>query len=520
MQHVFRRNQRRQYDSDLHLHWVVKLELPLVLNRLVTAAKAPAHCLRGLALSILLCSSSLPAQAVDIAVPVLGDTSSTIISPQQEYELGQLVLKAYRAQMPTSTDPVIYSYLHQLVADLAKYSELDIKDFDLLVIESPQINAFAAPGRVIGVNTGVFLTAESEDQLAAIIAHELAHLSQRHIARQMIAQKNATLPTLAGILAGIALAAAGGADAGMAAITATQAAAIDQRLRFTRSFEQEADRIAIQTLAKAGRNPEAAGEMFEVMLRSQRYSRRPPEFLSTHPVTESRIADARSRAMRYPKADYPDNPDFHLMAARVKLKYSTTPHEAVKRFRSELQGRSLSEDGSRYGLVLALTEAGQTDEARKELAILQEKEPDKLIYQLAAAAIDSQDKNYGAALNLLNRLLKQYPEDHAVNIQFAETLMAAGEYRYGQELLQRYVRKYPEHDHAWYLLAELNGLNGDILGVHRARAEYFILNGAFGQAERQLRNGLRLAENNHHVTAIIEQRLADVQEMREIAEKY
>lgn len=491
-----------------------------MLIRLFTAAKAPRHKIRGLLLSLVLCSSTLPVEAVDIPVPVLGDTSSSVISPQQEYELGQLVLKAYRAQMPTSTDPVIYSYLHQLVAELAEHSDLDTKDFDLLVIENPQINAFAAPGRVIGINTGIFLTAESEDQLATIIAHELAHLSQRHIARQMIAQQNATLPTLAGILAGIALAAAGGADAGMAAITATQALAIDQRLRFTRSFEQEADRIAIQTMVKAGRNPEAAGEMFEVMLRSQRYSRRPPEFLSTHPVTESRIADARSRAMRYPKAEYEDSTDFHLVAARVKLKYSTTPHEAVKRFRSELEGRSLSDEGSRYGLVLALTEVGQTEEARQELAVLMEKEPEKLIYQLAVARIHAQDKDYGAALNLLNRLLKQHPEDHAVNIQFAETLMAAGEYRYGQELLQRYVRKYPEHDHAWYLLAELNGLVGDILGVHRARAEYFILNGAFGQAERQIRNGLRLAENNHHVTAILEQRLVDLQEMRQVAEKY
>lgn len=490
-----------------------------MLNRLFTSARAPAYRL-GLALSLLLCSTSLPVKAVDIAVPVLGDTSSSVISPQQEYELGQLVLKAYRAQMPTSTDPVIYSYLHQLVADLAEYSDLDIKDFDLLVIESPQINAFAAPGRVIGINTGALLVAESEDQLSAIIAHELAHLSQRHIARQMIAQQNATLPTLAGILAGIALAAAGGVDAGMAAITATQAVALDQRLRFTRSFEQEADRIAIQTLVKAGRNPEAAGEMFEVMLRSQRYSRRPPEFLSTHPVTESRIADARSRAMRYPKAEYRDNADFHLVAARVKLKYSTTPHEAVKRFRGELEGRSLSDDGSRYGLVLALTEVGQTDQALEELALLMEQEPDKLIYQLALAGIHNQNKDYGAALNLLNRLLKQFPEDHAVNIQFAETLLAAGEYRYGQELLQRYVRKYPEQDYGWYLLAEFNGLTGDILGVHRARAEYFILNGAFGQAERQLRNALRLSDGNLHVTAILEQRLTDLRKMRESAEKY
>ncbi|MCW8196080.1 M48 family metallopeptidase [Proteobacteria bacterium 005FR1] len=451
---------------------------------------------------------------------MLGDASSEVISPQEEYELGQQVLKAYRSQMPTSSDPIIYSYLEQLIADIAAHSELDQKDFDLLVIESPEINAFAAPGRVMGVNTGIFLTAESEDQLAAIIAHELAHLSQRHIARQMIAQKNATLPTLAGILAGIVLAAAGGADAGMAAITATQGLALDSRLRFTRSFEQEADRVGIQTLAKSGRDPEAAGEMFEVMLRDQRYSRRPPEFLSTHPVTESRIADARSRAMQFKKReDYPEKTDFHLIAARVKLHYATTPHEAVKRFRNELEGRSLSAEGSRYGLALALTKVGQTEEARETLAPLLKANPEKVIYQLAEAQTYAKEKNYKTALNSLNRMLKQHPEDHAVNIQFAETLMEAGEYRFGQELLERYVRLHPDQAYAWYLLAEINGLAGDILKVHRARAEYFILNGIYDRAERQLQNGLRLAEGDVRMTAILEQRLLDLREMRQAAEK-
>jgi beta-barrel assembly-enhancing protease len=489
----------------------------LVLNRLLSVAKPPLST--ALLLGGFLCLSPVPGRTADVEVPVLGDASSAVISPQEEYELGQQVLKAYRSQMPTSSDPMIYSYLEKLIADIAAHSELDNKNFDLIVIENPEINAFAAPGRVIGVNTGVFLTAETEDQLAAIISHELAHLSQRHIARQMIAQKNATLPTLAGILAGIVLTAAGGADAGLAAITATQAAALDSRLRFTRSFEQEADRVGIQTLAKAGRDPEAAGEMFEVMLRDQRYSRRPPEFLSTHPVTESRIADARSRAMQYPTRDYPNNPDFHLVSARVKLKHATTPHAAIKHFRSELAGQSLSPEASRYGLVLALTDAGNTEEAHAALAPLLEEQPDKVIYLLAQAAIQSKEKNYQAAQNTLNRQLKHYPNDHAINIQLAEILMQAGEYQRGRKLLERYVRLRPDQAYAWYLLAEIQGLAGNIVGVHRARAEYFILNGVYDRAERQLQNALRLAEANTRLTALLEQRLIDVRDMRKAAEK-
>jgi len=211
------------------------------------------HCL--VLCCTLLVSPFILGQASEIELPDLGDASSAVISQQQEYELGQHILKIYRAQMPTSDDPFVYAYLENLVKDLIVHSELQERTFDLLVIENSNLNAFAAPGRIIGVNTGTFLYCETEDQLASIIAHELAHLSQRHIARQMQEQQKSTWPTMAGILAGIVLAATGNADAGMAAISATQAAALGSRLNYSRSYEQEADRIGFDTMVKAGRDP-------------------------------------------------------------------------------------------------------------------------------------------------------------------------------------------------------------------------------------------------------------------------
>jgi len=460
---------------------------------------------------------SAPIYTAEIEVPELGDTSSSVISREEEYELGQKILKLYRSQVPTSSDPIIYSYLETLITQLATYSALDTKSFDLIVIDTPALNAFAAPGRVVGVNTGVFLKVESEDQLASILTHELAHLSQRHIARQRIAQKNASIPTMAGILAGIVLAAAGGGDAGIAAITATQALALKSQLRYSRSFEQEADRAGIQNLAKAGRNPEAAAEMFEVMLREYRYTQRPPEFLSTHPVTESRIADARSRAMLYPKKTYADNFDFHLVSARVRLQYETTPQQAVKHFRNEINGKSLSTEASRYGLLLALTASGDTVEARRELDTLLKHRPDKTIYRLAEAQLNAKEKDYTSAINSLNELLKYFPNDYALNIQLAEILMEAGEYHAGEILLNRLVRQKPKSDYAWYLLAEMNGLVGNILAVHRSRAEYFILTGVYDRAEIQLENALRLTKDRRTV-ALIEQRLVDTKKLRDSAD--
>lgn len=466
---------------------------------------------------------SFSVTAADIELPDLGDASSAIISQQQEYELGQKILKAYRAQTPTSSDPIIYSYLEDLITDLARFSELQNRSFDLLVIENNSLNAFAAPGRIIGVNTGTFLYCETEDQLASIIAHELAHLSQRHIARQMHEQQKASLPTMAGILAGIVLAATGNADAGMAAISATQGLALDSRLRYSRSFEQEADRVGFETMVKAGRNPEAAGDMFEVMLRRSRFDRRPPEFLSTHPISESRISDARNRAMRTNSdSEFEDSLGFQLVAARVKLNAEKTPQQAAQRFRDELSSHELvseqRREASRYGLVLALTKSGQTDEARKELAILLQMNPDQTIYKLADAAIDRQDKNYQASLSKLNRLLGNNPESHSVTIQFAETLMEAGEYKFAEQLLAGYSRVKKNDDYVWYLLAEVYGLVGKILDVHRARAEYYILNGIYDRALNQLENAARLVEDDKFVSALVEQRIIDVRDMMKNAD--
>lgn len=458
---------------------------------------------------------SLPATAVDVVIPQLGSTSSSLITEKQEYELGQQVLKMYRARLPTSSDPAVYEYLEKLITDLAQYSELKEKSFDLLVIENPSMNAFAVPGRVIGVHTGLFLATESEDQLASVLTHELAHVSQRHYARRLEAQKNASLPTMAGVLAGIILAATGSGDMGMAALSASQAAAIDSQLRFSRQFEQEADRLGIQTLAASGRDPAAAGDMFENMLRATRYMQKPPDFLLTHPVTESRITDARARAMRFPQHEAADSLDFFLISARVRLHSSATPQEAVKRFAGEIQGQSLNKEASHYGLALALTDAGDTDAARKELQTLMENRPDKILYQIAMAKVETKDKQYDEAVDRMEALMLRYPYNHTLNVSFAEILMEAGRYEHCELVLKNFALVRPTDDYVWYLLAEVYGMNGKILDVHFARAEYFVLNGVYDKALKQLDQALKLSQGDLIATAATRQRIKEIQDMQE-----
>lgn len=478
----------------------------------IRSLRKGSSTLKILASSLLISLASTHAVA-DFNLPELGDASSAIVSPKQEYDLGQTWLRLYRSRVPTSSDPLIHSYTEQLLNRLAKSSQLKSRQLELIVVKNSSMNAFAVPGGVVGVHTGLFLYAESEAQFASVLSHELAHLSQRHFARGVEKAQKASLPTMAAMLASLVLAATAGGDAGLAALTATQAAALDSKLRFSRQNEQEADRIGMQTMVAAGEDPYAVPDMFERMLKATRYSRRPPEFLLTHPVTESRIADSLNRAGKFKRQQHPESLDYHLMRARIQLKHENTPQDAVKRFAGELERDSASPEASRYGLVIALTDSGQFERARATLKPLLLKSPKKPAYVIAAADIEA-NNNIETALQLLETELNTTPTHHAYNVRYAELLMKAGDYALSEEVLARHVRRKPKDDYVWYLLAEVHGLAGNILGVHEARAEYFILNGIYDKAQVQLKNALKLSRGSYHKTALLEEKLKQVAAMQ------
>ncbi|MGL6160713.1 M48 family metalloprotease [Microbulbifer sp.] len=477
--------------------------------------------LATLGLSLLLGGAPLAAVADDgqILLPELGDSSSGVVSRTREKELGQMWLRMFRSQVRTSNDALLQQYVENTVKSLSEYAPLEDKSIDVVVVSNDTMNAFAVPGGIMGVHTGLFLFAENEDQFASVIAHELGHLSQRHYARSLEAQRNSTIPTLAGMLGALVLAATAGGDAGIAAMTATQAAALDSQLRFSRQNEQEADRVGIETLAKSGRNPEEAGEMFEQMLRATRYYRRPPEFLLTHPVTEKRIADAKLRASRMPAVNTSDSREYHLMRARIRVAAEATPQQAVKRFQAELRGINDNEDAARYGLALAQTAAGKMDTALETLQPLLDKEPDKAAFVLARADIDLARQDYNSATKRLRKALDRDPGDHALTMGLANAHFKAGNYLAAERILERHSRVRKKDPAVWYLLAETHGLAGDIVGVHEARAEYYILNGVFDKALQHLRHGIRMAKDDYQTHAILEQRMKDVIKMQEKAKE-
>jgi len=307
--------------------------------------RAPAVILTGLLLVAQLLPGMAPGSAQEpLKLPNLGEASTSLFSSEYEHRLGRAWLRVFRSQVATVNDPLLHGYLENLVFRLVQHSELQDRRVEVVVVDNPTINAFAVPGGVIGIHNGLLVHAQTEDELATVLAHEIAHLSQRHFSRRLEFQRRQQPLTLASMLAGFVLMATVGGDAGMAALSAAQAAAQDSALRYSRSNEAEADRVAMQTVVDAGFDPHAAATMFERMLQASRYAtgNRVPEFLRTHPLSENRIADTRNRARQYPKQIRPARLDYQLMRARVINALADTPEEAVATFRNELEGNPMS----------------------------------------------------------------------------------------------------------------------------------------------------------------------------------
>lgn len=484
--------------------------------RLINAVRAPARIL----LFSLMTAVAMPLTANEFNLPSLGDTSSSIMSREQEYQLGRAWLSMLRGSVRTLEDPLLKDYVERHVMGLAETSQLEDRRLTFVTLDSPQLNAFAAPGGIIGVNGGLFLHAHSEAEFASVMAHELAHLSQRHFARGLQHQQQNRIPLMTAMLASIILAASGGGDAGFAALASTQAAAIQEQRRFSRQNEQEADRIGLLNLKGAGYDPNAMPDMFERLARLSRFSRTPPEFLLTHPVNQSRIADSRNRAGQLSGDGRRDSLYYQMMRARVQLFYEESPGLAAQRFRALLDQHEGEHSAARYGLALALIRSGQQAEAETELQTLLTKHPDNIAVQLAQVELDGSRNRLDQALTRLDQLLAMQPDNYPLLEAKANMLLRKQDYRGAEQVTDRLARLRSDDPDVWYLVSEVRGLAGNILGVHQARAEYFMLAGDLDQADEQLDQALKRAGDNFVVTSRINARKDEVARRREIIKSF
>jgi predicted Zn-dependent protease len=426
--------------------------------------------------------------AVD-ELPDIGDSAGALISPEQEYRIGTAFLRNLRSRDVVLEDPELQQYIQALGSRLAEHADTQPNPFTFFVVDSKVLNAFAVPGGFIGVHTGLIQETKSESELAGVLAHEISHVTQRHGARMYEAASQMSIPSAVGMLGAILLGVVA-PQAGQAAIAAVAAGQQQYALNFTRANEQEADRIGIQVMGRAGFDPQGMPSFFERMQMANRYndSALVPEFLRTHPVTTNRIAEARERAEKIATARVEENSQFQLMRAKVIVRGMKEPREAVRYFADSLrEGQYVSESVARYGYALALTRAGDYGKAGLQLDRLLQSDPDNVNFQLAMARLQGAQKQYDAALASYARTLTSYPGYRPAVLGRIQVLLDAGQPGEARRELRDYMTLHGGDVTTYQLLAIAEGKAGSKIESHIAQAEYYYGSGELGMALEQLR---------------------------------
>ena len=460
----------------------------------------------------ILVLSVSPRAIANSDLPVLTDAASSTISLDQEHRLGRAWVRSLRGSVKLLDDPLAVSYLHDLSWELVGHSQLQDRRIDLVVVDNQTFNAFAVPGGIIGIHGGLLLAAEREDELASVLAHELAHLSQRHYAASLEESRRNRPLAIASFLASVLIAAAD-SQAGAAAISTSIAAQQSARLSFSRQNEREADRVGMQTLVSAGIDPSAMPRMFSRMQASQRFLSKPPEFLLTHPVTEARIADSLNRAERLGKPPLTRRSiEFAAVKARMAVYYESNPQTAYNHFQDKHRSSGKPED--LYAFAVAATRLSRPDQAKQALAKLPDEWRKHLFTQLTGVEADIAALRWGQAAQTLDGLAAVYPGNFAVEQRRAEAYMGAGLADKAVQVLNDLKREYPNDVTTHYLLAEALGQSGRNIAVHEARIDYFLLTGQIDRALTQVQYAHRERNLTASDKARIDQLEQDVKQVR------
>lgn len=465
----------------------------------------------------LLCSLSLASFAEGL--PDLGDISQEAISPQQERQIGEQSMFQIRADKSYLDDAEVADYLNVLGSSLVINSSEPGQPFEFFAINDNAINAFAMPGGFIGVNTGLILTSESESELASVLSHEIAHVTQHHIARMVSGQKFDSLASLA-IIAAAILSARSNPDAAMAGIVGIQAGAIQRQLNFTRLHEQEADRIGLTILQKSGYDSRAMPVFFERLQKSSRLLEgSTPSYLRTHPVTNERVADIANRVEQIPYRPVASSLDFHLTRAKLQT-LQKTPQEAITYFNTALGPQRFGNPiAQRYGLVSALLKNNQASKAAQEFNPLRKHATSNAIISTLAGKLRRAgaipDKDIAGYYRTATQ---NFPQHRALIYDYCEVLLQEHQYNDAVSLLNQQVAIHGNDAQLYALQARTYAALGRNQEEHHALAYYYILHGNLRNSIEQLELAKHTG-NNFQELSTIETELKQFREILAAQEK-
>jgi len=429
------------------------------------------------------------AQTAQDQLPDMGTAAQSTLSVDDENRIGRMIMRGLRESGAMLDDPEVSEYIQSLGLRLSSLAQDGSRDFNFFVIRDPAINAFALPGGYIGVHSGLLLETRTESELAGVLAHEVAHVTQRHIARGLEAQGRASMVSTAALLAAILVGAVGGAssDVTMGAITAAQNMAAQSQINFTREHEYEADRIGIGVLANAGFDPNAMPAFFDTMFRrTQLGPDRIPELLRTHPVTSARIAESKDRATQFPPVTPANSLTYDLMKERVRVLSATRGTDRREYYAALGDNDPDLSTAQVYGRALAQLYGGDARGAVPVFERLKSANPEVLQFHTALGQAQLAAGDVKGALETLERARDLAPRNVPVTVRYGEALLQAGRPKRAHEVLLDLFNNVPPNQEQIRLTAMAANAAGDIADAYSYMAEYHVMGGDLPLAINQL----------------------------------
>ncbi|MGK3114256.1 beta-barrel assembly-enhancing protease [Candidatus Pantoea formicae] len=442
------------------------------LKRSVLAALIPT----------LLLTPALSVRAdVSDNLPDMGTTAGSTLSINQELQIGDFYVRQLRASAPLINDPLLNQYINELGQRLVAHANSVRTPFHFFLIQNDELNAFAFFGGNVVLHSSLFRYTDNESQLASVMAHEISHVTQRHLARAMEEQKRNAPLTWVGALGSILLAIAN-PQVGMAALTGTLAGTQQGMISFTQANEQEADRIGIQVLQRAGFDPQAMPNFLQKLADQSRFSSKPPEILLTHPLPDSRLADARNRANQMRPVVVQSSEGFYMAKVRSLGMYATGRNQLTDELLNEYaKGNAREQMASQYGKAVQFLQAKSFDNAKKIIAPMLAKQPDNVWLLDIMTDIDIGLNQPQQAIAMLTSA-KGSSTNPVLQLNLANAYVEAKQPANATRILNRYTFAHPDDVNAWDLLAQASAAQGLRDEELSARAEGLALNGQLDQA--------------------------------------
>ena len=454
-------------------------------------------------------------------LPELGDVASNDFSLSTEKKIGQQIMHDIRWREPSYLDDAdIETYLSQLGNRLAAVSNDPGFGFTFFAINDPNINAFAMPGGYIGVHTGLILSSQTESELAGVLGHEISHVTQRHIARQIYQSKQVGMASMVAMALALLAARSSGQVAG-AAIATTQAGALSAQLAFSRDFEREADRQGFDILRKAGFDVRGMAAFFSRLQQAVRlYENNATAYLRTHPLTGERLTDMQNREQAVPYRQVVDSADFQLVRAKVRAMQGT-PRDAVKDLENLLLEKKFASEGAvRYGLAYARYRARDWSGAEREIDAARQLKISAAMLEHLRADVRLAQGDTAGGLTVYRDAMVRYPLNLGLIYGYGGALIGVRRFEDSLRFVEAQLRNYPEDVRLHKMRAESYAGLGQRAMQHRALAEVFILQGQTAGAIEQLQLAQRAGDANFYEMSSIDARLREmrrrqVEEMKE-----